>query len=279
MRGIFRIADVSRIRKWNNIKARKKIPCFFLFAFKSVVKKYSLWYYVFMKIFAISDLHISTNTDKPMDVFGGNWVGYMEKIFADWESKVNDGDAVLIGGDISWAMTLDDARKDIQTLAGLKGIKVLVKGNHDYWWSAISRVRDALPENFYALQNDSITLGNAVICGSRCWSVPGAPDFKEHDMKISLRETERLKLSLNDACRTKKEGDKLIALIHYPPFNARRESSLFTDIFEEYGVDSVVYGHLHGKNVRADKLVVKNGIKYYLTSCDQVDNKLTEIVI
>ena len=230
-----------------------------------------------MKIFAISDLHISTNTDKPMDVFGGNWVGYLDKIKSDWQDKVSDEDLVLIGGDISWAMDICDAQKDIETLKELKGKKILIKGNHDYWWSGIGKVRDMLPEGFYALQNDSIRFDGVVICGSRCWSVPGAPDFKEQDMKIYLRETERLKLSLSAASKIKKGGDKLIALVHYPPFNVRRENSLFTDIFEQNGVDSVIYGHLHGKGVRADKLVVKNGVKYYLTSCDQVDNKLTEI--
>lgn len=230
-----------------------------------------------MKIYAISDLHISTNTNKPMDVFGGNWVGYMDKIRADWNEKVKDEDLVLIGGDISWAMTIEDAAKDIQTLTDLKGKKVLIKGNHDYWWSGIGKVRDMLPDGFYALQNDCIRFDGVVICGSRCWSVPGAPDFTEQDRKIYLRETERLKLSLSAAAKIRQEGDKLIALVHYPPFNVRRENSLFTEIFENNGVDIVVYGHLHGKSVRADKLVIKNGVKYYLTSCDQVDNKLTEV--
>lgn len=232
-----------------------------------------------MKVFAISDLHISTNTDKPMDIFGGNWVGYMEKIIDDWQRKVTDEDLVLIGGDISWAMDISDAKKDIETLAELKGKKVFIKGNHDYWWSGIGKVRDILPPNFYALQNDSIKFENVIICGSRCWSVPGAPDFKKQDEKIYLRETERLKLSFNSAKKMKNDGDKLVALIHYPPFNAKRESTNFTDIFEENNVDAVIYGHLHGKKVRADNFLVKNGIKYYLTACDQVDNKLTEILL
>lgn len=232
-----------------------------------------------MKFFAISDLHISSNSQKPMDVFGKSWVGYLEKIKEDWQKKVSDDDVVLIGGDISWAMKVEQAREDVMTLAPLKGKKVLIKGNHDYWWSGIGKVRDMLPDNFYALQNDSIKFGNVIICGSRCWSVPGSPDFKEQDMKIYMREVERLKLSLASAVKMKTDGDKLLALIHYPPFNVKRENSGFTDLFEEYGIDSVVYGHLHGNNVRSDKLVVKNGIKYYLTSCDQVDNKLTEIII
>lgn len=230
-----------------------------------------------MKLFAISDLHISTNSDKPMDIFGGNWVGYLEKIFADWEDKVSEEDVVLIGGDISWAMTLDKAVEDINLMNGLPGKKVMIKGNHDYWWQAIGKVRDALPENFFALQNDCIKLGNAIICGSRCWSVPGAPDFKEQDRKIYLRETERLKLSFASVNKIKDAGDKVVALVHYPPFNVKREDTLFTEIFEQNGVDSVVYGHLHGNKVKSEKLVIKNGIKYYLTSCDQVDNKLTEI--
>lgn len=232
-----------------------------------------------MKFYAISDLHISTNTNKPMDVFGGNWVNYLEKIFTDWNERVTDDDVVLIGGDISWAMSIEDAKLDIQLLAKLKGKKVLIKGNHDYWWSGITKVRDILPENVYALQNDSIKFGNVIICGSRCWSVPGSPDFDEQDNKIYLRETERLKLSFNSVNKIKEEGDKVIALIHYPPFNVRRENSLFTDIFEQNKVDAVIYGHLHGKDVRADKVVNKNGVKYYLTSCDQVDNKLTEIIL
>ena len=230
-----------------------------------------------MKIFAISDLHISTNTDKPMDIFGGNWVGYMEKIKQDWLSKVTDEDLVLIGGDISWAMNIEDAKLDIDSLAHLKGKKIMIKGNHDYWWSGIGKVREMLPENFYALQNDSIRFDGVVICGSRCWSVPGSPDFNEQDKKLYLREQERLKLSLKSAQKLMQEGDKLVALVHFPPFNVQRESSAFTDIFEQFGVHSVIYGHLHGKNVRADKLVIKNGINYYLTSCDQVENKLTEI--
>lgn len=231
-----------------------------------------------MKIFAISDLHISTNTNKPMDVFGGNWINYLEKIYDDWDKKVADEDIVLIGGDISWAMDISDAQKDLQTFAHLRGKKVLIKGNHDYWWSGIGKVRDILPKNFYALQNDSIKINDVVICGSRLWSVPGSPNFNEQDEKLYNRETERLRLSLNSASKLREEGDKLVTLIHFPPFNVKREDTAFTKLFEEHKVDVVVYGHLHGKSVRADKLVVKNGIKYFLTSCDQVDNELTEIL-
>ena len=230
-----------------------------------------------MKIFAISDLHISTNTNKPMDVFGGNWVGYLNKIFDDWKSKVTDEDLVLIGGDISWAMSIDDAVKDITLLKDLPGIKVFIKGNHDYWWSGIGKVRDILFDNMFALQNDCIKIDKTIICGSRCWSVPGAPDFTDSDEKIYKREAERLKLSFKQVEKVREDGDKLIALVHYPPFNVKREDNFYTEIFENNKVDVVVYGHLHGKNVKADKVVYKKGIKYYLTSCDQVDNTLVNI--
>ncbi len=232
-----------------------------------------------MKFYAISDLHISTNTNKPMDVFGGNWVNYLEKIFDDWNSKVTDEDIVLLGGDLSWAMNIEEVHSDIALLTPLKGKKVLIKGNHDYWWSGIGKVRDIMPENFFALQNDCIKFGNVIICGSRLWNVPGTPNFTEQDKKIYLREAERLKLSLKSANSIKKENDVIIALTHFPPFNVSRQDSEYTKLFEEYGVNSCVYGHLHGKNVRADKLVYKNGINYYLTSCDLVSNTLTEIKI
>ncbi|MBE7090278.1 MAG: phosphohydrolase, partial [Clostridiales bacterium] len=137
-----------------------------------------------MKIFAISDLHISTDGNKPMDVFGGKWVDYLDKIKSDWQDKVSDDDLVLIGGDISWAMNIEDAKRDILSFADMKGKKVIIKGNHDYWWSGVGKVRETLPEGFYALQNDCIKFDNVIICGSRCWTVPGANDFTEQDMKL-----------------------------------------------------------------------------------------------
>ncbi len=232
-----------------------------------------------MKIFAISDLHISRTSDKPMEVFGGKWIGYLDKIKADWDKKVSEEDIVLIGGDTSWAMDLDEALYDMEEFTPLKGKKVLIRGNHDYWWKSISRLRDRLAENVYALQNDAIKFGNVIVCGSRGWSVPGSPDFSETDEKLYKREAERLRLSLFAAERIRNEGDKLVVMIHYPPFNVKRESSLFTELFEQAGVNVVVYGHLHGKDVRADRQVFRNGVTYYLTSCDLTDNQLTELVL
>ena len=229
-----------------------------------------------MKFFAISDLHISTTEDKPMAIFGAEWENYLEKIIDDWKQKVADDDAVFIAGDLSWAMQLDNAVKDLSLFAPLQGKKVVIRGNHDYWWKSLSRVRAALPE-FTVLQNDAVKIGNAVVCGCRGWTVEGANDFTEQDRKLYLREGERMTLALNSAEKLREEGDKLVVLIHYPPFNVRREPSIFTELFEKHGVNAVVYGHLHGKDCRGDLVYRKNGIDYYLTSCDKVGNKLVEI--
>jgi len=231
-----------------------------------------------MTIYAISDLHLSTTTDKPMNVFGSKWDNYVEKIIADWNEKVTDEDIVLIAGDISWAMELSDAMKDLEQFAALKGKKVFIRGNHDYWWKSLTKIRAAAPENFYFLQNDAIKIGDVVICGSRGWTVEGSADFTAEDKKLYLRENERLRLALNCATKLRQDGDKLIVMIHFPPFNVKREQSLYTALFEQYKADKVVYGHLHGKDCKADLYLKMNDIEYYLTSCDQVGNKLTVIL-
>ncbi len=231
-----------------------------------------------MKVYAISDLHLSLCGDKPMDIFGAKWDDYLNKIQLDWNERVTEDDIVLISGDISWAMELSNALIDISYLSKLKGKKIIIRGNHDYWWKSISQIRARLPENVYALQNDAIKIGNYIFCGARGWAVEGSPDFVEHDRKIYLREVERFKLALKSAEKLMEEGDKLVCLIHFPPFNVRRESSLFTEIFEEYKVDKVVYGHLHGKDVRAFLRTSINGVEYVLASCDILDNKLVEVL-
>ena len=230
-----------------------------------------------MKVFAISDLHLSAKVDKPMNIFGGEWENHLEKIKEDWQKKVSDEDIVLLCGDFSWAMTLKDALFDFESIKELKGKKVMIRGNHDYWWSSITRIRETLTDDFYILQNDSIKIGEYVICGSRGWTVPDSANFDLQDEKIYLREAERFRLSLKAAEKLKTEGDKLICMIHYPPFNVKRESSVFTELFENYKADKVVYGHLHGKDSRADLVIKKNGIEYFLTSCDKLDFRLASI--
>ena len=141
-----------------------------------------------MTLFAIGDLHLPGGEEKPMDIFGDHWENHFAHIAADWRARVKDGDVVLIPGDISWAMQLERAVPDLQKIGALPGRKVLIKGNHDYWWHGIGRIRAALPENMFALQNDSVKFGDTVFCGSRAWCVPGSPDFGEADEKIFKRE-------------------------------------------------------------------------------------------
>ena len=209
-----------------------------------------------------------------MDIFGACWEGHWQKICDDWRLKVKEDDVVLIAGDISWAMTLENALLDVNEIAKLPGRKVIIKGNHDYWWNSVSKIRKALPDDFFVIQNDAIKFGDVVVCGSRLWNLPNQSLV---DKKINEREKIRLELSLEKAVKLKEEGDRIIAMCHYPPFDATLNDSEYTATFEKYAVDSVVYGHLHGKDCRAVKYMEKNSVKYYLTSCDQVDNKLIKI--
>lgn len=230
-----------------------------------------------MKIFAISDLHLSINNPKPMDVFGERWEGYVEKIFDDWKQKVTDDDVVLLAGDFSWAMKLQDALADFDLLKSLPGKKVIIKGNHDYWWPSISVLRQALPENIFALQNDAIKFGDVIVCGTRGWTVPEPGESQSsEDEKIYKREVIRLELTLQAAQKLQTNGEKIVCMMHYPPCNFRREASGFTTLIEKYNVNAVVFGHLHGYKKIQTKFVL-NGIDYHLTSCDMVENRLTAI--
>ncbi|HIZ63447.1 MAG TPA: metallophosphoesterase [Firmicutes bacterium] len=231
-----------------------------------------------MKVFAISDLHLSGVKEKPMNIFGEVWEGHFEKISADWRAKVTDEDIVLIGGDTSWGMKLEEGMFDVARLAGLPGRKVFIRGNHDYWWSAITRVRTLAPDDtFFFLQNDCVKFENVIIAGSRGWTCPGSADYTEHDEKLYLREAERFRLAFCEVGKVREEGDTLIALIHYPPMGIRKEETLFTRLFDENKVDKVVFGHLHGAGffpLRCER----GNIEYYLTSCDKVNFRLVQIL-
>ena len=212
-----------------------------------------------------------------MDVFGGNWEGHFEKIKSDWQEKVTPEDIVLISGDISWAMKLTDALVDLRSLACLPGKKVFIRGNHDYWWNGITKLRESAPdESFVFLQTGAVKLGEYVIVGSRGWSCPGSPDYSEQDTKLYQREGERFRLAFLEADKLAEEGDKKIAMIHYPPFNLKNEDTLFTELFEKNGVEKVVFGHIHGAAyfpLRTER----NGIEYHLSSCDKTGFKLIKI--
>ena len=231
-----------------------------------------------MNIYSISDLHLSGKSDKPMDVFGSGWENHFEKIKADWRSKVSDEDIVLICGDISWGTFLEEGLYDLQSLKELKGKKIFIRGNHDYWWNGITKLRDAAPDDtFFFLQNDCVKFGNIIICGSRGWSCPGSTDYTEHDEKLYRREAERFKLCFNQVEKVREEGDRLLVMIHYPPFSAKSPETLFTKMFEEYGAEKVIFGHIHGDNYFPFR-TVRNGIEYVLTSCDKVGFSLQKIL-
>lgn len=230
-----------------------------------------------MRIYAISDLHLSVNNPKPMDIFGPTWEGYLDKIFADWKAKVSDDDIVLLAGDFSWAMKLEEAKADFDMLKDLPGKKIIIRGNHDYWWKSISAVRNVLPFGFYAIQNDALKFGNYIICGTRLWNLPDVnKSLSAEDDKIYKRELIRLEMTLQNAQKMKTGDEKIICMVHYPPYTFKEEDNEVTSLMEKYGVYKVVYGHIHAM-CKQNLVLNKNGITYYLTSCDIVGNKLIDI--
>lgn len=230
-----------------------------------------------MKVFAISDLHLSVNNPKPMNIFGPAWDDYVDKIFADWKEKVSEGDLVLMAGDFSWAMKLEETEEDFNLLKDLPGKKILIRGNHDYWWSSISAVRNFMPAGFYAIQNDAMKFGDYIICGTRLWNLPDGNKVQTpEDEKIYKRELIRLEMTLQNAQKLKENDEKIICMLHYPPYTFKEEDNEVTAMLEKYGVKAVVYGHIHAF-CKQNWILNKNGVTYYLTSCDIIGNKLIEI--
>lgn len=224
-----------------------------------------------MRIWGISDLHLSFSSNKPMDVFGPHWRGHAERMAESWDKLVAPDDVVLCPGDLSWAMRLEEAKLDLEWIGNRPGLKILGRGNHDYWWSSISKVRAALPKSCVALQNDCHDLGSIVVAGSRCWSAPGALDYTEQDHKIYERECLRLKMSLDSAQKIA-SGRPILAAIHYPPFAANQGPTGFSELLELFQVKMCVYGHLHGE--RSHRTAVQGlvrGIEYRLLACDYLN--------
>jgi predicted phosphohydrolase len=221
-----------------------------------------------MALYAISDLHLALSGDKPMDVFGDNWYKHDEKIKINWLGKVKPEDTVLIGGDISWSVKMEQGMKELQWIHELPGKKIIIKGNHDYWWGSISKL-NGLYEDINFIQNNFFFYEDYAICGTRGWTCPGSDKYTMQDDKIYKRELIRLRLSLESA---KTAGySKYICMIHYPPTNERFEASGFTDLFEEYTVEKVIYGHLHGNSLNRVLNGDKNGVHYIITSSDYLD--------
>ncbi|MCI5051586.1 MAG: metallophosphoesterase [Simkaniaceae bacterium] len=241
-----------------------------------------------MKIWAIADLHLAISTpDKKMDVFGGNWKGYQEKIKKHWALSVKPEDLVLVAGDISWAHHINEMKEDLEFLDSLPGTKVMCKGNHDYWWTSNGKMQTALPDSIHFIHNNTFDFGPISIGGSRLWDTPeyrfdkivtivpseDAPPSKqrttpEEDARIFERELERLERSLK---LLNQEADHRIAMTHYPPIGLDLKPSCASHLLEKYNVDICVFGHLH--NVPSDlSLFGENkGVRYDFVAGDYLD--------
>ena len=224
-----------------------------------------------MRIYAIADLHLSfnTNIDKPMDIFGSGWENHTARVRAAWEEMISDDDIVLIPGDISWALKLDDAMDDLAWIHSMPGTKLLSKGNHDLWWNRI-RYLNSLYDDIVFLQNDCYVIEqeNIVVTATRGWPYPGSDEYTEHDEKIYAREIQRLKLGLK-AAETKAPGARIIVCLHFPPSDPSGRETGFTSVLEEFGVWKCVYGHLHGKPAHAKGIKgTVRGVEYILAALD-----------
>ena len=233
-----------------------------------------------MKIFALADIHLSLSKyfdeedeatfygEKPMDVFGNRWDFHIKKIYERWQESVSEDDLVLIAGDISWAMSMQAARFDLAFVNRLHGRKIMIRGNHDYWWHSLKKIRAFLPENTAVIQNDAVLYPDFAVCGTRLWTLPASSGFGANDEKIYKRELIRQELSLQAA-----HGRPVINMNHFMPLNEKGEDNEVTDLFQRYRVFKTVYGHLHDKSHAIAFQGEKNGTAYYLTSADYLDFK------
>ncbi|WHH60258.1 metallophosphoesterase [Petroclostridium sp. X23] len=232
-----------------------------------------------MALYAISDLHLSLSIDKPMDIFGVKWDNYMDKIKDNWLEEIRDEDYVLIPGDISWATYLGQAYKDFDYINGLSGIKIISKGNHDYWWTTANKLNIYLKEhNFNTirfLHNNSILYQDIAICGARGWNSPDSDDFSAEDEKIYIRELHRLELSIQEGL--KYNPQEIVVMLHYPPVYKSMDSG-FVDVFKKYGIKKCIYGHLHGESQKNAFVGEHEGITFYLAACDYLNYKPLKLI-
>ena len=221
-----------------------------------------------MALYAIGDLHLSLGCDKPMDVFGGRWTGYVDKLLAGF-AALGPEDTTVLCGDLSWGMSLEQAREHFLFIERLPGRKTVLKGNHDYWWSTAAKARRFFEENgigsIEILNNNCLEYGGAAICGTRGWFYEEERGT-EHDKKIMLREIGRLETSLKAAG----EREKLVFL-HYPPKFMGYECPEILEMLARYGVRECYYGHIHGKGCAAAFQGMKNGVQFRLVSADSVN--------
>ncbi|MBR2579309.1 MAG: metallophosphoesterase [Clostridia bacterium] len=219
-----------------------------------------------MSIFCIADLHLSLSVSKPMDIFKG-WENYVEKLEKNWKNTVSNDDTVVIAGDISWAINLKDAYEDFRFLNGLPGKKIVLRGNHDYWWSTATKVRSFFAESKFdtlsVLFNSAVECEGKWLCGARGWINNSNED---QNIKILNREIHRFEMSVNE---TRPDGKEIVAFMHYPPIYNGIECEEIINIMIERNIKKCYYGHIHGIDA-AKRAVIGDykGIDFHLVSCD-----------
>ncbi len=225
-----------------------------------------------MAIFAISDLHLSFSGNKPMDVFGSRWVNYEERMRENWNKIVTNDDLVVIPGDISWAMYLQETEADFAYIHSLNGQKLLLRGNHDYWWTTLNKMEEFIKEKGFStihfLKNTGFLWEETAICGTRGWNIAHSGSSAE-DKKIYERERQRMLLSLEDARRL--PAKEIFAAFHFPPVENSGISSGFLDILQNYGVKKCIFGHLHADAHRTAPQGEYDGIRLQLVACDYLN--------
>ena len=216
-----------------------------------------------MALFAIADLHFAFSVDKPMDIFGENWKNHSEKIIASWKEHITEEDTVLLPGDLSWGMRIDEAAADLDVIYSLPGRKILLGGNHDYWWKSSSKLEARYPGMRF-LKNNFDRYADWHICGTRGW----IKDTEEPaDAKVLTREAGRLETSIKAALA---DGKKPIVFLHYPPIFANDYNREILDVLFRYDIKTCYYGHLHGNAHRYAVCGEVDGINYQLIAGDFV---------
>ncbi|MEA4832052.1 hypothetical protein SDC9_135146 [bioreactor metagenome] len=234
-----------------------------------------------MSLFVLSDPHLSLSGEKPMDVFGGMWSNYTEKLSENWNRTVSASDTVIIPGDISWAMTASEALEDFKYIDFLPGKKILMRGNHDYWWATLSKLNNFCSENGFEsisfLHNNAMRIENFIICGTRGWI--WEDKMSDDDTAILRRETLRFQISLSEAKKlfssasSENTGSHIekIAFFHYPVVTGAEKRNPLVDQIKEAGITRVYCGHLHGPsftNAGLNPYLSCEGISFYLCSAD-----------
>lgn len=224
-------------------------------------------------LWTISDLHLSGVNPKPMDIFGDRWRDHPARIASAWRQLVGLDDTVLIAGDISWALKLEDALVDLAWIAALPGRKIISRGNHDYWWSSgrVNRVRRALPASIHLIEGDALDLGDVVVCGTRGWTAPEHQGYSASaDLAFYEREVVRLDNALAAGQQLAAGTRPLVVMIHFPPF-AGRKPTAFARSITAAGATACVYGHLHRPEDWAAAFQGRAADTYFqLTSCDHL---------